>query len=192
MNTKIKIPENPIDLINVVFTQLEITYHNQFHKAFADSDSLKLAKQLWLKKLSLFKNEIIFKSIDDIMSTSEYLPSLSAVLQKCKFLTLEANGIPSLEKGYKEASTFCDAPTEHNWSHPLVYHAGLKTGWFFLQNESEQTALKEFENKFDLLINAWLAGEKFENPAVPKLEENISSLDKTQQLSFIENLKKNY
>ena len=66
MNTKIKIPENPVDLINVVFTQLEITYHNQFHKAFADSDSLKLAKQLWLKKLSLFKNEIIFKSIDDI------------------------------------------------------------------------------------------------------------------------------
>ena len=192
MNTKIKIPENPIDLINVVFTQLEITYHNQFHKAFPDSDSLKLAKQLWLKKLSLFKNEIIFKSIDEIMSTSEYLPSLSAVLQKCKSLTLEANGIPSLEKCYKEASTFCDAPTEHNWSHPIVYHAGLKTGWFFLQNESEQTALKEFENKFDLLINAWLAGEKFENPAVPKLEENISSLDKAQQLSFIESLKKNY
>ena len=93
MNTKIKIPENPIDLINVVFTQLEITYHNQFHKAFPDSDSLKLAKQLWLKKLSLFKNEIIFKSIDDIMSTSEYLPSLSAIIQKCKFLTLKANGI---------------------------------------------------------------------------------------------------
>ena len=59
MNTKIKIPENPIDLINVVFTQLEITYHNQFHKAFPDSDSLKLAKQLWLKKLSLFKKLFI-------------------------------------------------------------------------------------------------------------------------------------
>ena len=192
MNTKIKIPENPIDLINVVFTQLEITYHNQFHKAFADSDSLKLAKQLWLKKLSLFKNEIIFKSIDDIMSTSEYLPSLSTVLQKCKFLTLEANGIPSLEKCFKEASTFCDAPTEHSWSHPIIYHAGLETGWFFLQNESEKTALKEFENKFDFLIEAWLSGKEFENPSTPKLEENISSLDKTQQLSFIESLKKNY
>ena len=192
MNTKIKIPDNPIDLINVVFTQLEITYHNQFHKAFPDSDSLKLAKQLWLKKLSIFKNEVIFKSIDNIMSNSEYLPSLSAVLQKCKFLTLEANGIQSFEKCFKEASTFCDSPSEHEWSHPLVYHAGLKTGWFFLQNETEQTALKEFENKFDLLIEAWLAGEKFENPTVPKLEENISSLDKTQQLSFIENLKKNY
>ena len=81
MNTKSKIPDNPIDLINVLFTQLEITYHNQFH-SFSDSDSLKLAKQLWLKKLTLFENEIIFKSIDNIMSNSEYLPSLSSVLQK--------------------------------------------------------------------------------------------------------------
>ncbi len=192
MNTEIKIPENRIDLINVVFTQLEITYHNQFHKAFPDSDSLKLAKQLWLKKLSIFENEIIFKSIDKIMSNSEYLPSLSAVLQKCKFLTLDANGVPSLEKCFKEASTFCDAPSEHSWSHPIVYQAGLETGWFFLQNESEKTAFNEFKDKFELLIEAWLAGEQFENPNTPQLEENISSLDKNQQLSFIKNLKKNY
>ena len=75
MNTKIKIPDNPIDLINVLFTQLEITYHNQFHKAFPDSDSLKLAKQLWLKKLSLFENEIIFKSIDTVSYTHLTLPT---------------------------------------------------------------------------------------------------------------------
>ena len=167
MNTKIKIPDNPIDLINVLFTQLEITYHNQFHKAFPDSDSLKLAKQLWLKKLSLFENEIIFKSIDNIMSNSEYLPSLSSVLQKCKTLTLNANNIPSLEKAFKEASSYCDAPSEHNWSHPIVYHAGLETGWFFLQNEFEQSALKEFKNKFDFLINEWLEGRKFKSPEIP-------------------------
>ena len=192
MNTKIKIPDNPIDLINVLFTQLEITYHNQFHKAFPDSDSLKLAKQLWLKKLSLFENEIIFKSIDSIMSNSEYLPSLSSVLQKCKTLTLNANNIPSLEKAFKEASSCCDAPSEHNWSHPIVYHAGLETGWFFLQNEFEQSALKEFKNKFDFLINEWLEGKKFKSPDVPKLEKINSKLDKSQQLNFIENLKKNF
>ena len=152
MNTKIKIPDNSIDLINVLFTQLEITYHNQFHKAFPDSDSLKLAKQLWLKKLSLFENEIIFKSIDNIMSNSEYLPSLSSVLQKCKAIKLNENNIPSLEKAFQEASSYCDAPSEHNWTHPIVYHAGLKTGWFFLKNESEQSALKEFKNKFKPIL----------------------------------------
>ncbi len=192
MNTKIKIPENPIDLINVIFTQLEITYHNQFHKAFPDSDSLKLAKQLWLKKISLFENEIVFRSIDNIMSTSEYLPSLSSVLQKCKSLTLEANGIPSLEKCFIEASTYCDDPSQHEWSHPIIYHAGSKTGWFLLQNESEQIALKEFKNKFDSLIEDWLEGKKFDNPKILKLEKNINLLNKDQQLTFIEKLKKKF
>ena len=192
MNTKIKIPDNSIDIINVLFTQLEITYHNQFHKAFPDSDSLKLAKQLWLKKLTLFENEIIFKSIDNIMSNSEYLPSLSSVLQKCKAIKLNENNIPSLEKAFKEASSYCDAPSEHNWTHPIVYHAGLKTGWFFLKNESEQSALKEFKNKFDSLVDEWLEGKKFKSPDIPKLEKINPTLDKSKQLNFIKNLKKNF
>ena len=105
---------------------------------------------------------------------------------------LRPNGIQSFEKCFKEASTFCDSPSEHEWSHPLVYHAGLKTGWFFLKNESEQIALKEFKNKFDSLIEDWLEGKQFASPDVPRLEENVTELDKTQQLSFIKKLKKNY
>ena len=54
MGEKIKIPNNHIELINLIFAQLEITYHNQFHKAFKDEISLNLAKQLWLKKLEIF------------------------------------------------------------------------------------------------------------------------------------------
>ena len=142
MNTEIKIPENRIDLINVVFTQLEITYHNQFHKAFPDSDSLKLAKQLWLKKLSIFENEIIFKSIDKIMSNSEYLPSLSAVLQKCKFLTLDANGVPSLEKCFKEASTFAMRRQNIAGLIQLFIKLGWKqAGFFFKMNLKKQLSM---------------------------------------------------
>jgi len=162
LNTEIKIPENRIDLINVVFTQLEITYHNQFHKAFPDSDSLKLAKQLWLKKLSIFENEIIFKSIDKIMSNSEYLPSLSAVLQKCKFLTLDANGVPSLEKCFIEASTFCDAPSEHSWSHPIVYFAGKKVGWSYLSEKDSKEAFEVFKKIFNSLKRQAKDGINFE------------------------------
>ena len=46
MGEKIKIPNNHIELVNLIFAQLEITYHNQFHKAFKDEVSLNLAKQL--------------------------------------------------------------------------------------------------------------------------------------------------
>ena len=40
MGEKIKIPNNHIELVNLIFAQLEITYHNQFHKAFKDEISL--------------------------------------------------------------------------------------------------------------------------------------------------------
>ena len=62
----------------------------------------------------------------------------------------------------------------------------------FLQNESEQSALKEFKNKFDSLIDEWLEGKKFESPDIPKLEKINPTLDKSKQLNFIKNLKKNF
>ena len=74
------------ELINLIFAELEITFHNQFHKAFPDEETLSLAKQLWLAKLEKFDNEIIFKAIDKIIETSKYLPSLSAVLNQIKEL----------------------------------------------------------------------------------------------------------
>jgi hypothetical protein len=189
LSTQIKIPENQIDLVNILFTQLEITYHNQFHKAFPDPDSLKLAKQLWLQKISAYKNEIIFKSVDHIMSTSEYLPSLSSVLKKCKEFTLDSNGIPSLERSYQEAPLYCDDPNDHQWSHPLVYHAGKETGWYFLKNESEQNAFKEFSKSFDLVIHNWLEGKKYNSPEITKIEEAKPNLDKSSQLNLIKRLK---
>jgi len=68
LTTKINIPKNQVELINLIFAELEITFHNQFHKAFPDEETLTLAKQLWLAKLEKFDNEIIFKAIDKIIA----------------------------------------------------------------------------------------------------------------------------
>ena len=95
LTTKISVPKNQIDLINLIFAELEITYHNQFHKAFPHEESIKLAKQLWLAKLETYENQTIFKAIDQIIETSKYLPSLSDVLSKTKEVRNELNNIPS-------------------------------------------------------------------------------------------------
>ena len=87
LTSKIKIPKSQVELVNLIFAELEITFHNQFHKAFPDEETLNLAKQLWLAKLEKFDNEIIFKAIDKIIETSKYLPSLSAVLNHCLLYT---------------------------------------------------------------------------------------------------------
>ena len=73
LTSKIKIPKNKVELINLIFAELEITFHNQFHKAFPDEETLSLAKQLWLAKLEKFENELIFEAIDKIIETAKYL-----------------------------------------------------------------------------------------------------------------------
>ena len=43
LTSKIKIPKNKVELINLIFAELEITFHNQFHKAFPDEETLSLS-----------------------------------------------------------------------------------------------------------------------------------------------------
>ena len=145
LTSKIKIPKSQIELINLIFAELEITFHNQFHKAFPDEETLNLAKQLWLAKLEKYQNEIVFRAIDKIIETSKYLPSLSAVLNQVKELKLLEQNIPSANAAYIEASSLGETnPLNFNWSHPFVYHAGVKIGWYRLKTEPEVDIKKEF------------------------------------------------
>jgi hypothetical protein len=40
-----------VDAINQVFAEFEFAYHNQYHKAFADAESLAIAKKYCLNNL---------------------------------------------------------------------------------------------------------------------------------------------
>ena len=63
---------------------MEVTYHNQFHKAYPDKNSLNLAKQLWLNQLQIFEAKIVFDSVNILMTSSEFLPSLSKLVIHAK------------------------------------------------------------------------------------------------------------
>ena len=153
LTSKIKIPKSQVELINLIFAELEITFHNQFHKAFPDEETLTLAKQLWLAKLEKYENEIVFKAIDKIIETSKYLPSLSAVLNQIKELKLLEQNIPSPNVAYIEASSLGETnPLDFNWSHPFVYHAGAKVGWYRLKTESEFDIKKEFLEAYEKVL----------------------------------------
>ena len=114
MGEKVKIPNNHIELVNLIFAQLEITYHNQFHKAFKDEISLNLAKQLWLKKLEIFSLELIFDAIDELTSKSKFLPSLSQTLEEVKSHFLKKEGISSVDSAFTiQASSIDVLQTGH-------------------------------------------------------------------------------
>ena len=194
LTSKIKIPKSQVELINLIFAELEITFHNQFHKAFPDEETLTLAKQLWLAKLEKYQNEIVFRAIDKIIETSKYLPSLSAVLNQIKELKLLEQNIPSSNAAYIEASSLGEInPFDFNWSHPFVYHAGAKVGWYRLKTESEFDIKKEFLDIYEVILEE----SEFKESLflLPKKEEEMpvnKPLSIEKQKARLEKIKKKY
>ena len=194
LTSKIKIPKSQVELINLIFAELEITFHNQFHKAFPDEETLTLAKQLWLAKLEKYKNEIVFRAIDKIIETSKYLPSLSAVLNQIKELKLLEQNIPSSNAAYIEASSLGETnPLDFNWSHPFVYHAGAKVGWYRLKTESEFGIKKEFLETYEEVLEESEFKESL--LLLPKTKEEVTEekpLSSDLQKDRLEKIKKKY
>ena len=194
LTSKIKIPKGQVELINLIFAELEITFHNQFHKAFPDEETLTLAKQLWLAKLEKYQNEIVFRAIDKIIETSKYLPSLSAVLNQIKELRLLEQNIPSSNTAYIEASSLGETnPLDFNWSHPFVYHAGVKVGWYRLKTESEFDIKKEYIEAYEEILEE--SEQKESLLLLPAFKEEISDekpLSKGKQKARLKNIKKKY
>tara|TARA_B100000886_G_scaffold125915_1_gene84858 strand:- start:158 stop:739 length:582 start_codon:yes stop_codon:yes gene_type:complete len=188
LTSKIKIPKNKVELINLIFAELEITFHNQFHKAFPDEETLSLAKQLWLAKLEKFENELIFEAIDKIIETAKYLPSLSAVLNLIKELKFKKFKVPSPNKAYIEASSLGEInPLDFSWSHPYVYHAGAKIGWYRLKTDSEFEVKKEFLEVYGEILEESELNESF--ALLPEKKDNLvpeKPLDKKNQIERLE------
>lgn len=194
LTSKIKIPKNKVELINLIFAELEITFHNQFHKAFPDEETLSLAKQLWLAKLEKFENELIFEAIDKIIETAKYLPSLSTVLNLIKELKFKKFKVPSPNKAYIEASSLGEInPLDFSWSHPYVYHAGAKIGWYRLKTDSEFEVKKEFLEVYGEILEESELSESF--ALLPEKKDNLvpeKPLDKKNQIERLEAIKKKY
>lgn len=194
LTTKINIPKNQVELINLIFAELEITFHNQFHKAFPDEETLNLAKQLWLAKLEKFDNEIIFKAIDKIIETSKYLPSLSAVLNQIKELKFQQQKIPPPNVAYAEATSLGEiSPLDFNWSHPFVYHAGTKVGWYRLKTESEFEIKSDFIDAYEEILE--MSEVKNSLLSLPEKKEEFfedEPLSSDEQHARLEKIKKKY
>ena len=190
LTSKIKIPNNRIELVNLIFTQLEVTYHNQFHKAYPDKNSLNLAKQLWLTQLQRFDEKIIFESVSKLMTTSDFLPTLSKVINYCIESKLKSNGIPNVNYAYKEACHSRNNFEKFSWSHPIIFYIGSKTGWDYLWTQAEKETFKEFKLNYDILVNEYLEGKEFSKPNFPELPKTLRvKVNKKSQLKKIQDLK---
>ena len=193
MGKKIKIPNNHIELVNLIFAQLEITYHNQFHKAFKDEVSLNLAKQLWLKKLEIFSLDLIFEAIDELTSKSKYLPSLSQTLEEIKSHYLKKEGIQSIEAAFAEACLGSDEPENFKWSHPLIYETAKNFGWADLRRSEEREGFEKFQSLMSDSIKDYLCdASNFYLPELNAIKESKTNLSQEEQIHLLEKLKEKH
>ena len=190
MGEKIKIPNNHIELVNLIFAQLEITYHNQFHKAFKDEISLNLAKQLWLEIFSL---DLIFEAIDELTSKSKYLPSLSQTLEEIKSHYLKKEGIQSIESAFAEACLGSDEPENFKWSHPLIYETAKNFGWADLRRSEEREGFEKFQSLMSDSIKDYLSdASNFYLPELNAIKESKTNLSQEEQIHILEKLKEKH
>ena len=187
-------PLDRVDAINNVFAEFEFAYHNQFHKAFSDHESLTIAKKYWLSSLEEYSPSQITAAAKQIIKSQEYLPSIATFLRACQD-GYDLFGLPVAQSAFREACHASSPKSAHQWSHEAVYFAGKATGWFLLANEPESVSFPIFEYNYSLLVRNVMRGEeliiespsalssKLEHP-VPKdeLKSRISQLRK--ELNF--------
>ena len=179
-----------VDAINQVFAEFEFAYHNQYHKAFADAESLAIAKKYWLSILENYSPTQIVQAAKVVIRSQDYLPSIAAILRACEQGT-DLFGLPSARQAYWEA---CSAPSpkrKYQWSHEAVYFAGKYAGWFLLANEPEATAYPVFTYHYTKLCRQVISGEQFDIEQPEALPEKIEKkLDKEETHARIARMKK--
>lgn len=161
-----------MDAINQLFTELELAYHNQFHRAFASPQQLGMAKQLWLHALADLTPARIVAGGRRAIGDSEYLPNLAALRRYCD-PDPQRLGLPDVRSAYIEACRASSPKSAYAWSHPAVYHAGRASDWYFLANTPESVAFPVFRRNYELLIQRLRDGEDLEPPLPPALPEHI-------------------
>lgn len=164
--------DSQIDAINQVFTLFRVNYHNQYYKAFSDTETLVTAKRLWIETLGHFNAEDLLRGAKRAIETSEFLPTLKKMIDCCQG-DMSSHGLPDAHNAYIEA---CQAPSpkaEHSWTHSAIYHAGKMSDWHFLGNNTERIAFPVFERNYKQLCERILHGETLPAPEIKALPEKI-------------------
>lgn len=168
-----------IEAIDALFLKLELAYHYQFYKVFGSDEKLNEGKKLWATSLKSYDIEIINKASEEIIQSQPYLPTLTDIVRICNEL-LKNTSLPSADEAFVEARKSFSPRKEYNWTHPIVYFAGKKTGWNLLNEKDGKDIFYEFKRNYKELIKKVGNGKVFK---VPK-EKTAEDLEPLNQKLF--------
>lgn len=166
-----------VNVINQVFAEFELVYHNQYHKAFPNHEKLSYAKKIWLSHLSDQHPRRILAAAHRAIKESEFLPTIKGILKYCN----ESYGLPDARAAYLEACRASSPKSEHDWTHPAVYFAGRESDWYFLASSGENQAFPVFKRNYEMICERVLGGEQLAVPLPKALPESINTPLNNQQ-----------
>ena len=152
--------EDLIKAIDSLFLKLELAYHYQFYKIFGTDEKLKEGKKLWAVSLKNFSAEVIVESVENVITSQSYLPTLTDLLKACDDINRE-DGFPSVEEAFLEARRSYQPRKEFNWSHPIVFYSGKKIGWNIFNERDNKESFQLFKKTFNSLKYQAQDGKKF-------------------------------
>lgn len=159
-------------LVNMIFARFMAIYGHKFKSCFETQDEIRIAKREWALSIGGIPETTLVKAVDQCKESLAWMPTISEFLSIINALKPD-DGIPEVRDAYAEAARFADHPLQHEWSHPVVYHAGKETGWFKVRGEDEDQVFPVFKYNFDLLARRFREGEVLDDP-VPQALENRS------------------
>ncbi len=161
-----------MDVVDRLFAEFELVFHNQYNKAFPTPEKLHYAKKLWFDYLRDYQPEAITAAARLAVKESEFLPSIATLLKYCS--GSGALGLPDSYSAYREACMAPSPKTHFRWSHLAVYYAGKATGWNVLASKMESQALPIFSRHYRAICDRVAKGEQLAKPDIEKLVQKPS------------------
>lgn len=162
--TPVAISQETVTYVNQIFEILKAAFPASRHM-FENTEDLNVTKRQWVKALMQAginsDTQIARGTKAARLSESPFLPSAGEFISWCK-PSAEELGMPCADTAWREANEHSHHCVSHRWSHPGVYEAGRRTGWFEIRNGSAKR--KSFDEYYQVVLEAVSNGQVFKQP----------------------------
>ncbi|MGJ8646269.1 MAG: replication protein P [Marinomonas colpomeniae] len=160
-------------LVNMLFARFKAIYTHKFASAYSNPDEVKLAKREWAIALKGFQEPLLAYAVERTKEVYAWPPTISEFL-KLISTAYKAYGLADPRSAYLEACSCRVDPLTYKWSHPAVFFAGSKAGWYKLKSEEERVSWPLFEQAYIAIVDRVIAGERLVIPKIIMIEDKLT------------------
>lgn len=158
-------------MVNLIFARFMAIYGHKFKSCFETQDEIRIAKREWALSIVAFSEMQLVAAVDRCKETLAWMPTISEFLKVLETIGA-GDGVPGVRQSYMEACRYADHPTQHHWSHPVVYHAGRAADWFRLRSEEERVVFPIFSYHYEMVVRRFRQGELLDQPHSQAITDN--------------------